>query len=67
MRGDQPGWAFRSGQVQVRLLDFDTGLGHRSTQGIVQDRDLGTGQLYAAADQQEREQEEDEQSHQAQA
>jgi hypothetical protein len=53
------------GQVQIRLLDLDAGLPHRSTQGIVQDRDLGAGQLHAAPDEQEHEQEHEEEAHRA--
>ena len=50
-------------QVEVRLLDLDSRLRHRTTQRVIQDRDLRTGQLDAAPDQQEHEQEENEQSH----
>jgi exopolysaccharide biosynthesis polyprenyl glycosylphosphotransferase len=57
---------WRSGQVEVRLLDLDAGLRHGATQGVVQKRELDAGQLHAASDQQEDEQEQDERPHRRQ-
>ena len=51
------------GQIHGRLLDLDPGLTHRSAQGIVEDRNLGAGQLHPAADQQQDHEEEQKQLH----
>jgi hypothetical protein len=50
-------------QIHVRLDDLDLGLCHRSTQGVVQDRDLSAGQAHPTTDQQQDEQEKHEPSH----
>ena len=45
------------GDVQVRLLNDDPWLRHRSTQRVVQHRQLHSGQLQAAANEQQHQEE----------